>query len=168
MSKLCRLWKINGEDMEVKFHGLARLLDVLRDTVGVMSLKEGCGEGECGACSVLINGEVHLACLVAAAQLDDGAELLSAEGLEATELGHDLSEALDGGGAVQCGYCTPGVLVGSYALLSNPGPVPTEQEIRVGLAGHLCRCTGYSKIVSSVGEAARSSNPDPDAGEVGR
>jgi aerobic carbon-monoxide dehydrogenase small subunit len=165
MSKLCRFWNINGRDVEVKFHGLARLLDVLRDTVGVLSLKEGCGEGECGACSVLIDGEVHLACLVAAAQLDDGTVLASAEGLEETELGHELSEALDGGGAVQCGYCTPGVLVGSYALLSKPGPPPSELEIRQGLAGHLCRCTGYTKIISSVGEAARLTGQG--TGEVG-
>ena len=154
MSKLCRLWNINGEDVDVTFHGLARLLDVLRDRLGVMSVKEGCGEGECGACTVLINGEAQLACLVTAAQLDDGTELLSAEGLEQTALGRELSDALDGGGAVQCGYCTPGVMVGSYALLSKPGPAPSEEEIRVGLAGHLCRCTGYTKIVTSVAEAA--------------
>jgi len=164
MSKLCRLWNINGEAVEVKFHGLARLLDVLRDKLGLMSVKEGCGEGECGACTVLINGEAQVACLVAAAQLDDGVELLTAEGLEQTSLGYELSEALDEGGAVQCGYCTPGVLVGSYALLSKPGPVPSKDEIRAGLAGHLCRCTGYTKIVSSVGEAAALA-PE-DKGEV--
>jgi carbon-monoxide dehydrogenase small subunit len=144
-----RSWIINGVERRVSFEPLARLLDVLRDGVGLLSLKEGCGEGECGACSVIIDGELHLGCLVAAAQLEDGARLLTAEGLEATALGRALTRAFDEAGAVQCGYCSPGMLLGGYALLSHD-PAPDEEQIRVGLAGNLCRCTGYSTIVEAV------------------
>ncbi len=162
MSKHARIWRINGEDREVKFFSLDRLLDVLRDRLGLLSLKEGCGEGECGTCSVMIDGEVRLACLTAAAQIDDGAELLTAEGIGGDKLGRQLVEAFDEGGAVQCGYCTPGVMVGSYALLGR-NPDATVAEIREGLAGHLCRCTGYTKIVSSVARAGRGTEGEERA-----
>ncbi len=155
MSKHARIWRVNGEGVEVTFYSTDRLLDVLRETVGLLSLKEGCGEGECGTCSVLIDGKVRLACLTSAAQLDDGAELLTAEGLGKEALGRELIEAFDKGGAVQCGYCTPGVMVGSYALLEKTLGA-SSREIRTGLAGHICRCTGYTKIVESVAAAARS------------
>jgi carbon-monoxide dehydrogenase small subunit len=151
---LQRTWTVNGQRRAVAFPPLARLLDVLRDELGLLSLKEGCGEGECGACTVLLDGEPQLACLVAAAQVDDGAEVLTAEGLEQTGLGRALLEAFAAGGAVQCGYCTPGMLLGSYALLRRT-PEPGEADIRAGLAGNLCRCTGYTKIVAAVQAAAR-------------
>ena len=150
-----RSWKINNKTREVRFAPLARLLDVLHDQLGLLSLKEGCGEGECGACSVIIDGELQLACLVAAAQVDDGASLITAEGLEALELGRRLKRAFDRQGAVQCGYCSPAMLLGGYALLSERSD-PDEEEVRAALAGHLCRCTGYSTIVAAVREAAQS------------
>jgi carbon-monoxide dehydrogenase small subunit len=148
-----RTWIVNGEQRRVQLAPLARLLDVLRDELGLLSLKEGCGEGECGACSVILDGELHVACLVAAAQVDDGAAILTAEGLEELELGRALKRAFDNRGAVQCGYCSPGMLLGGYALLSA-NPRPSAGEVRVAMAGHLCRCTGYSSIVAAVRAAA--------------
>jgi len=150
---ILRSWKVNGEQRSVRFAPLARLLDVVRDQLGLLSLKEGCGEGECGACSVLLDGELHLACLTAAAQVDDGATLLTAEGLAAHELGRALQRAFDRQGAVQCGYCSPAMLLGGYALLSA-NRSPNEEEIRTALAGHLCRCTGYTTIVKAVQQVA--------------
>jgi carbon-monoxide dehydrogenase small subunit len=155
MSTIERTWTVNGESRAVRFEPLARLLDVLREGLGLTGLKEGCGEGECGACTLLLDGELHLACLVAAAQVDDGAEILTAEGLARHPLGHALHRAFDRAGAVQCGYCTPGMLVGSYALLLED-PDPGEDRVREALAGNLCRCTGYVKIVQAVREAARA------------
>jgi carbon-monoxide dehydrogenase small subunit len=149
-----RRWTINGEERCVRFEPLARLLDVLRDSpLELISLKEGCGEGECGACSLIVDGELQLGCLIAAAQLEDGAELLTAEGLQVSALGRSLLQSYDAAGAVQCGYCSPGMLLGSYALLKRTAS-PTEEQIRVGLAGHLCRCTGYGAIVEAVQRAA--------------
>ena len=147
-----RSWIVNGERRTVRFDPLARLLDVIRGQLGLCAAKEGCGEGECGACSVVLDGELHLACLTAAAQVDDGAVLLTAEGLEDLELGRSLKAAFDRQGAVQCGYCTPAMLLGGYALLSNT-PSPDEEQIRAALAGHLCRCTGYATIVAAIREA---------------
>jgi aerobic-type carbon monoxide dehydrogenase small subunit (CoxS/CutS family) len=151
---LSRTWVVNGEQRTVRFAPLARLLDVIREQLGLLGAKEGCGEGECGACSVVLDGELHLACLTAAAQVDDGAALLTAEGLEDLELGRSLKEAFDRQGAVQCGYCSPAMLLGGYALLSE-NPSPTEEQVRAALAGHLCRCTGYSTIVAAVQDAGR-------------
>ena len=153
-STLERRWIINGEERRVRFEPLARLLDVLRDSpLELISLKEGCGEGECGACSVIVDNELQLGCLIAAAQLEDGTELLTAEGLHASALGQSLMKSYDAAGAVQCGYCSPGMLLGSYALLKRT-TAPTAEQIRAGLAGHLCRCTGYSSIVEAVQRAA--------------
>ena len=148
-----RTWIVNGEESVVRFAPLARLLDVLREGLGLISVKEGCGEGECGACSVMIDGELQLTCLVAAAQLEDFAEVLTAEGLPEHALGQALAEAFDRQGAVQCGYCTPGMLLAGVSLLRRE-PHPTEEQIRAGLSGHLCRCTGYSAIVKAVQQAA--------------
>jgi carbon-monoxide dehydrogenase small subunit len=157
-SGLRRIWTVNGKSVELAFDPLARLVDVLRDQLGLISIKEGCGEGECGACSVVLDGELHLACLVAAGQVEDGASLMTAEGLQDSELGQRLMRAFDQRGAVQCGYCSPGMLMGSLALLQST-PDPTEEQIRVGLAGHLCRCTGYTNIVQAVQAAAREDGP---------
>ncbi len=167
---ITRRWIVNGEPREVSFAPLARLLDVLREQLDLVSLKEGCGEGECGACSLLVDGRVQLACLTAAAQLEEGAQLLTAEGLGREELGRRLGAAFAEEGAVQCGYCTPGVLVGSYALLRET-PRPDAETIRQRLAGHLCRCTGYTKIVDAVLGAAgpeRASASGSMPGAAGR
>jgi carbon-monoxide dehydrogenase small subunit len=154
MIELERTWTINGQQRAVRFEPLARLLDVLREELDLISLKEGCGEGECGACSVIIDGELELACLVAAGQLEDGATLLTAEGLGAHEQGRSLQQTFDQDGAVQCGYCSPAMLLGGYALLQE-NPRPSAAEVRAALAGHLCRCTGYTKIIEAVQHAAR-------------
>ena len=162
MSDVRRTWIVNGARREVRFPPLSRLLDVLREQLGLTSVKEGCGEGECGACSVVLDGELHLACLVTAAQVDDGATLLTAEGLEQQEIGRRLRRAFDGQGAVQCGYCSPAMLLGGYVLLRDE-PAPTEDRVREALAGHLCRCTGYGAIVAAVQEAAgRHGEDEPE------
>ena len=153
MSAIKRTWELNGERREVSFAPLARLLDVLREQLDLTSVKEGCGEGECGTCTVLIDGVPRLACLTAAGQLDDGTRLLTAEGLAREPLGRALQEAFISEGAVQCGYCTPGMLCGSYSLLQSAAELD-EACLREALAGHLCRCTGYTKILRAVQRAA--------------
>lgn len=149
-----RTWTVNGAPRSARFEPLARLLDVLRDELRLITVKEGCGEGECGACTVVVDDELHLSCLTAAAQVEDGAVILTAEGLGDHALGRSIKEAFDQQGAVQCGYCSPGMLLGSYSLLSRT-PDPDEDQIRAGLAGHLCRCTGYTSIVDAVRSAAQ-------------
>ena len=155
MSAITRIWQVNGERRQVSFRPLARLLDVLRDGLGLTSVKEGCGEGECGTCTVLVDGRPRLACLSVAAQLEDGTSVVTAEGLGALPLGRSLQEAFIAEGAVQCGYCTPGILCGSYALLQREAELD-EALVRQELAGHLCRCTGYTKIFRAVQIAARA------------
>ncbi len=157
--KIERTWNINGRPRTVAFAPLARLLDVLRDELGLIGLKEGCGEGECGTCSLILDGELHVSCLVAAAQVDDDAEILTAEGLDEHAMGRALIDAFDEDGAVQCGFCSPGMLMGGYALLASNAD-PSEEEIRRSLAGNLCRCTGYSRIVEGVQSAAETLQED--------
>lgn len=148
-----RTWTINGESRTVEFPPLRRLLDVLREDLGLKGTKEGCGEGECGACTVMLNGEVVTSCLVAAGQVEDGAEILTVEGLEKTEGGRLLQQAYIEKGAAQCGFCIPGMLVASYAVLARQAPL-TEQALRDAHAGNICRCTGYAKIMEAVAAAA--------------
>lgn len=150
---LTRTWTINGETRTVKFPPMRRLLDVLREDLGLKGTKEGCGEGECGACSVLLNGEVLTSCLVAAGQVEDGAVILTVEGLEKTEGGRVLQQAYIEKGAAQCGFCIPGMLVASYAYLTKPA-VLNDQAMREAHAGNICRCTGYAKIMEAVAAAA--------------
>jgi aerobic-type carbon monoxide dehydrogenase small subunit (CoxS/CutS family) len=144
---------VNGQAREVEASPLARLLDVLRGPLGLTGTKEGCGEGECGACSVLIDGEPVNSCLVAAGQCA-GREVLTVEGLGAA--GDALSPLqrcfVEDGGA-QCGICTPGMLISAHALLRD-NPSPTEADVRDAIAGNLCRCTGYQRIVNSILHAA--------------
>src|SRR5512135_3105933 len=133
---------------------MKRLLDVLREDCGLTGTKEGCGEGECGACTVLLDGRAVNACLVPAVQAG-GARILTVEGLARGERLSALQQAFVEGGGTQCGICTPGILVTSHALLAGlRGRVPSEEEVRVALAGNLCRCTGYQKIVDAVRAAA--------------
>lgn len=147
--------KVNGEDYELEAENRTTLLQLLRDNLGLTGTKEGCGEGECGACTVLLNGKPVNSCLVLAVQAN-GSEVLTIEGLTkpGKEL-HPLQKAFMEKGAVQCGFCTPGMIMSSMALLSE-NPEPTEQEIKEGLAGNLCRCTGYVKIISAVKAAAET------------
>jgi carbon-monoxide dehydrogenase small subunit len=140
---------LNGAPAEVNAPGSRRLLDVLREDLGFTGTKEGCGEGECGACSVLVDGEVVNSCLVAAGQVE-GCEVVTVEGLaEPDGTLSPLQRAFIERGAAQCGICTPGMLLAAHALLRD-NPSPTDDAVRVGLAGNLCRCTGYTKIIDAV------------------
>lgn len=154
MSKIIRTWTVNGESRTAEFPPMRRLLDVLREELGLKGTKEGCGEGECGACSVLLNGEPVTSCLIAAGQVPDGAELLTVEGLERTEGGRLLQKLYVEKGAAQCGFCIPGMLIASYAYLRNGARDPAETALRDAHAGNICRCTGYVKIVEAVQAAA--------------
>jgi len=149
---------VNGRPRAVDVPPMKRLLDVLRDDLALTGAKEGCGEGECGACAVLIDGALANSCLVAACQAD-GAQVRTVEGLAENDgTLSSLQRAFWEHGGAQCGICTPGMLIASAALLDR-NPSPTEAEIREGLAGNLCRCTGYVKIVDSVAAAARAARP---------
>jgi carbon-monoxide dehydrogenase small subunit len=150
---------VNGEERTVECPPLRRLLDVLREDLGLTGTKEGCGEGECGSCTVLVDGTLCCSCLVAAGQVADGAKIMTVEGLERTAAGRVLQEAYIAKGAAQCGICIPGMLMSSYALLCAGGAAE-EQRIREAHAGNLCRCTGYEKIVEAVQWAAEAWNQD--------
>jgi len=146
--------KINGRAMTIEAYPMARLLDVLREQAGLTGTKEGCGEGECGACSIELDGELVNSCLVPAAQAD-GASILTIEGVADGVRLSTLQQAFLTHGGAQCGICTPGMILAALNLLARHAQ-PTESEIREGLAGNLCRCTGYSKIFESVVEACRA------------
>jgi carbon-monoxide dehydrogenase small subunit len=144
--------RINGEAVEFLSEPHLTLLDALRNVVGLTGAKEGCGTGDCGACSVLLDGRVVCACLVLAAEIE-GCELGTIEGV-ASEAGlHPLQQQLLEHAGLQCGVCTPGIVVAAKALLDR-NPDPSEREVRFGLAGNLCRCTGSAKIVRAVLDAA--------------
>jgi carbon-monoxide dehydrogenase small subunit len=146
-------FRLNGKSVTVETYPMGRLLDVLRVELGLTGTKEGCGEGECGSCSILMNGMLVNSCLVPALQAED-AEILTIEGLAADGSLRVLQQAfLDCGGA-QCGICTPGMILAAHHLLSK-NPKPTMAQIREGLTGNLCRCTGYMQIFEAVAEAAR-------------
>jgi carbon-monoxide dehydrogenase small subunit len=143
---------INGEPVEFLCEPNHSLLDVLRNTLGLTGTKEGCGTGDCGACSVTVDGRLVCACLVLAVEAE-GAEIGTIEGMAQGETLHPLQQKFLEMAALQCGICTPGVLISARALLEK-NPNPTETEVRFGLAGNLCRCTGYDKIVRAVLETA--------------
>ncbi len=144
---------LNGVEVSSPSHPLMRLLDVLRDELFDYSLKEGCGEGECGACSVLLDGRLANACLLPLGRVD-GCTVVTMAGVRETPRGKALVEAFAREGAVQCGFCTPGLVMAAEALLSTD-PEPDVEAIRAGLAGNLCRCTGYEAVVRAVAAAAR-------------
>src|SRR5512145_676334 len=143
---------LNGKPFarEVANHRL--MLDLLRDDIGATGTKEGCGTGDCGACTVLLNGKPVNSCLVLSGELD-GAEIVTIEGLKLGPELHPIQEAFVQDGGAQCGYCTPGMLMMSKALLDE-NQNPTEEDIRYALSGNLCRCTGYAKIIQAVQDAA--------------
>jgi aerobic carbon-monoxide dehydrogenase small subunit len=147
---------VNGEPAELGVPGMRRLLDVLREDLGLTGTKEGCGEGECGACTVLVDGEVVVSCLVPMCQVD-GSVVRTVEGLalDAETAGTlaPLQQAFLEAGGAQCGICTPGMLMAAEAFLATDAE-PSEAAIREAIAGNLCRCTGYSKIVDSIQLAA--------------
>jgi carbon-monoxide dehydrogenase small subunit len=146
-------FRLNGREVEVLAHPLARLIDVLRDDLGDVSVKEGCGEGECGACSVLKNGRLVNSCIIPVGQAE-GSDIMTMAGLRDTDRGRALIHAFAKEGAVQCGYCIPGMVMAADALLRE-NPLPSDPEIREGISGNLCRCTGYDLIVRAISTAAR-------------
>jgi carbon-monoxide dehydrogenase small subunit len=159
---------VNGTARRVRVAPMKRLLDVLRDECGLTGSKEGCGEGECGACTVLLNGAPVNSCLIPAIHAD-GASIVTVEGLARGGRLATLQKAFVAWGAAQCGICTPGMLVTATALLtSTRGRVPEEDEVRRALAGTLCRCTGYQKIVDAVRAAAAASVAPKRAGTSSR
>ncbi len=143
---------VNGDPAEFVCDPRETMLDVLRDRLSLTGAKEGCGTGDCGACSITLNGQVVCSCLMLAAEAE-GAEIGTVEGIADGEQLHVLQEKFLEHAALQCGICTPGILVASKALLDS-NPNPTETEIRYWLAGNLCRCTGYDKIIRAVSDAA--------------
>jgi aerobic carbon-monoxide dehydrogenase small subunit len=143
---------VNGEPVEVDVPGMRRLLDVLREDLALPGTKEGCGEGECGACSVLLDGAVVDSCLVPVCQVD-GAAVRTVEGLAEAGTLSDLQAAFLEAGGAQCGICTPGMLMAAEAHLEHDGEA-TDEAIREAIAGNLCRCTGYTKIVEAIALAA--------------
>lgn len=147
-------FKLNGEETHLDVAPDRRAVDVFREDLGLTGTKESCAAGDCGACTVLVDGESKLSCLMLAAQLE-GREVTTIEGLAQGDCLHSIQDAFAEHGAVQCGFCIPGMALASADLLRR-NPNPSRTEIREGLAGNLCRCTGYQKIVDAVQMAAES------------
>lgn len=145
--------RVNGQEVTVNALPTATLIEILREHLQLTGTKEGCGKGECGACTVLLNGEPVNSCLVLAAQAD-GQEVITIEGLESDGKANKLQQAFVDVGAVQCGYCTPGMIISSKALLDK-NPQPSRKIIREALSGNICRCTGYTKIIDAVEKASQ-------------
>lgn len=139
---------LNSSPVEIEAPADRRVVDLLREDLGLTGTKEGCGAGECGACTVLVDGESKLSCLMLAAQLQ-GRTLTTIEGMADQGVPHPIQEAFVEQGAVQCGFCTPGMILAAVDMLQR-GQASTRDEIRQGLSGNLCRCTGYQKIVDAV------------------
>jgi len=146
--------QVNGDYYEIFVEPRATLLEVLRDNLGFTGSKRGCDTGNCGACSVLVDGKSTLSCLTLAVEME-GKKIITIEGLAQDRKLDPLQQAFIDQGAVQCGFCTPGMIISAKSLL-NHNPHPTEMEVRRGLAGNLCRCTGYAKIVKAVLAVAKS------------
>lgn len=151
MKKITIQFRLNGRETTVETEPNKRMLDVLRGDLGLTGTKEGCAVGECGACTVILNGDAVASCLVAAGQMQD-AEILTIEGMSETLIGRVLQDCFVEGDAVQCGFCTPGFIMSAYALLRK-NPAPTREEIREAVAGNVCRCTGYIPIVNAIERA---------------
>lgn len=149
---------INGAEQSFQADAMCRLLDVLREQLQLTGTKEGCGEGECGACSVLLDGRIVNSCLVPVAQLE-GASITTIEGIATEDQLHRVQQAFIDHGGAQCGICTPGMVLAAVNLLER-NPNPSEADIRTGLAGNLCRCTGYIRIFESVVKAMEQDKTD--------
>jgi carbon-monoxide dehydrogenase small subunit len=153
---------LNGEERRIRAPAHRTLLQVLRDDLGMTDVKEGCGEGVCGTCTVLLDGEPVSSCLVLIGRLD-GRDVVTLRGLAEGGRVHPLQVAFATHGAAQCGFCTPGMILTAYAFLRDH-PRPTREEIRRAIAGNLCRCTGYTKIVDAIAAAGRDGGGIRDAG----
>jgi carbon-monoxide dehydrogenase small subunit len=149
--------KVNGRNHNIFIAPNTTLLRTLRDHLGYTEVKNGCESGDCGACTVIMDGKAVNSCMVLAWQAD-GSEIITVAGLGDTNHPHPIQEAFADSGASQCGYCTPGMVMSTYALLEE-NPHPSEEEIRMALSGNLCRCTGYGHIVQAVQQAAEEMNP---------
>ncbi len=145
--------RINGEEHEVAVSPNRTLLEVLREDLALTGTKEGCDDGVCGTCTVLVNGKPVRACLLLAIQVQ-GSQITTIEGLAEGERLHPIQQAFIDHGAIQCGYCTPGMILTAKALLEETAQ-PTDQEIKHAISGNFCRCTGYNKIVEAIGSVAR-------------
>lgn len=151
-------FELNGLATTVEVEPYTSLVDMLRDELDIKSVKKGCEQGECGACTLLLDGNPVASCLVLAPQVE-GRRVTTLEGLEKNPLMIDLREAFVENGAVQCGFCTPGMLISAYALLRD-NPHPTEQEVKRGIEGNICRCTGFTKILEAILDAAERVTPE--------
>ena len=149
---------LNGKDTRLEVEPDRRVIDLLREDLGLTGTKEGCGSGECGACTILVDGESRLGCLMLAAQLQ-GRAITTIEGLGTEENPHPIQQTFVENGAVQCGFCTPGMVLATLDLLRH-NPRPSRNQIREGLSGNLCRCTGYHKIVDAAATAAEKTGGD--------
>jgi carbon-monoxide dehydrogenase small subunit len=152
MPKVAISMTVNGVERRLETFPMMRLLDILREELGLTGTKEGCGEGECGACSVILDGRLVNSCLVPALQAD-GSRITTIEGIATAGQIHAVQQAFIDCGGAQCGICTPGMILASVSLLEQ-NPHPSEEEIREGLAGNLCRCTGYMRIFEAVRQGA--------------
>ncbi len=153
---------VNGEEFEVPVAPTDFLVDVIRERIGLTGTKKGCGIGDCGACTVLVDGEPVLACLTLALSCE-GRQVTTIEGLAAQGELHPVQRAFVETGAIQCGFCTPGMILSAKALLDRV-PNPTADQIQAGLAGNICRCTGYVKILEAVQHAARLAGKESSRG----
>src|SRR5688500_4611742 len=153
-ASFCLRMNVNGNATELDVHPVARLLDVLRERLHLTGTKEGCGEGECGACSVMMNGRLVNSCLIPALQAD-GATISTIEGVAGDATLHGVQQAFIDHGGAQCGICTPGMILAANDLLSRT-PNPSIDDIRHGLSGNLCRCTGYMRIFEAVVAAVKA------------
>lgn len=143
---------VNGKEYELNVESDELLIDVLRDKLRLTGTKKGCGTGDCGACTIILDGRAVTSCLILAVAVN-GKEIITIEGLEQSGQLHPIQEAFVQHGAIQCGFCTPGMIMTTKTIL-DANPNPTEAEIRAGIAGNLCRCTGYTKIVEAIQAAA--------------
>ena len=149
---------VNGKDYEVEVEDSMTLTSLLRNKLNLMGTKIGCGEGECGACTVIMNGEAVASCLVLAFQAEES-KIVTIEGVGGKKGDHPIQQAFLEVGAVQCGFCIPGMVLSAKALLDKV-PSPTEYEIREGISGNICRCTGYEKIIEAINLAAQNMNKE--------
>lgn len=156
MDKFKVSFNLNHEDVCVEVNPNKRLLDMLREDFGLTGVKEGCGEGECGACTVILNGEAVTSCTVLAPQVD-GSSVITIEGISKEGEMDEIQEAFIKNGAVQCGFCTPGMVLSVKSLLLK-NTNPNEEEIKTAIEGNLCRCTGYKKIIDATKEVVANSN----------